>query len=260
MLITNADRICLGQNDAKRVFLGENLVWPVISGNTDPDKTIMYVLTDQSGNTLNEGLCEGLRPFWSLEENVFYDYFKTTEGLERPYYNKNGLMLFDGDLTTCWRPFSDYWWYGDEYMELPPFYIDILHLPDTLTNVYGIFNRNNYLRSITLPPGVENIGYAFDQCHNLSGLTIPDGVTQMDATVTMCRRMTYLSIPASVQSMRWGEFNRCFMLENVNFRGTIAQWNAMKYYDMLGNEVQYDIANTETGVRRIICTDGTITL
>lgn len=241
MRILDADKMFLGTDSVKRVFQGTDLVWPLISGSTDPNKTIMYVHTDLSGNTLSNGI-----------DYLFdgtHNYFTTTEGKERPYYNRNGLMLFDNDLVECVNTFS---YDNVPSGETPTYWLDVISMPPTLESLRLAFHANDRLRSINIPASVRNLNYALDQCHFLSGCTVPDGVTELNYTFAMCRRITYLYIPASVTSFEYPVSN-AEMLTEINYGGTVAQWNSIQNVGHIYNA-------DNTALQRIICTDGVITL
>ena len=247
MRILDADKMFIGTTGVKRVFQGEELVWPAVSGVTG-GKVIHYHIEDPSGNTLNIPL-----PYKHIyNQGTWRNYFETTEGKEEPYYDRNGMMLFENGLTTCHRSFQEIPLLDTG--ETPEYFIDIISLPDTITNMYGAFEDNGYLRSVNLPAsGITDMEATFWQCVWLSGVTIPDGVEVLYQTCSGCKRMTYVSVPSSVTYVSHAFSHIGSSLTEINFRGTMAQWNA------IGNVSEiYD--ESEGYLQRIICTDGTITL
>lgn len=247
MRILDADKMFIGTTGVKRVFQCEELVWPAVSGITG-GTAIHYHIEDPSGNTLNIPL-----PYKHIyNQGTWRNYFETTEGKEEPYYDRNGLILFENDLTACYRSFQEIPLLDTG--ETPEYFIDIISLPDTVENMYGAFENNDYLRSVNLPQsGIINMEATFWQCHWLSGVTIPDGVGQLVQTCSGCKRMTYVSIPSSVTYVNHAFSYIGSSLTEINFRGTMAQWNAIENVSQIYDE-------SEGYLQRIICTDGTITL
>jgi len=86
------------------------------------------------------------------------------------------------------------------------------------------------IKTITIPNSVTNIGYrAFDGCSSLTSITIPNSVNLID---NYC-------------------FMNCNLLKNINFNGTIEEWNTIELSDYW---------NTYSAIETITCSDGTITL
>ena len=249
MRILDADKMFIGTTGVKRVFQGTDLVWPAVSGITG-GTAIHYHIEDPSGNTLNIPL--PYKQWWAGSTPHWTNYFETTEGKEEPYYDRNGLILFENDLTACYRSFQEIPLLDTG--ETPEYFIDIISLPDTVEKMYGAFENNDYLRSVNLPQsGIINMEATFWQCHWLSGVTIPDGVGQLVQTCSGCKRMTYVSIPSSVTYVNHAFSYIGSSLTEINFRGTMAQWNAIENVSQIYDE-------SEGYLQRIICTDGTITL
>lgn len=247
MRILDADKMFIGTTGVKRVFQGTDLVWPAVSGITG-GTAIHYHIEDPSGNTLNIPL--PYKQWWAGSTPHWTNYFETDAGKEEPYYDRNGIMLFENRLINCYRSFQLPMIVGSG--ETPEWFVDIISLPETLTEMDGAFENNDCLRSINLPSNVQNLRATFWECHWLTGLTIPDGVEELYQTCSRCRRMTYVSIPSSVTYVYYA-FSYMDSLTEINFRGTMAQWNAIE-------NVEQIYTSENNLLQRIICTDGTITL
>ena len=115
---------------------------------------------------------------------------------------------------------------------------------DTNTLILGCVNS-------IIPYGVTSIGvYAFYGCSGLTSITIPSSVTSIDSSAFRnCSRLTSITIPDSVTSIGDSAFEKCENLTSIYFKGTSAQWNAIKK----GSYWNYD-----TGSYTVYCTDETI--
>lgn len=122
-------------------------------------------------------------------------------------------------------------------------------IPQTVTSIgYKAFSNCYAITTIEIPPSVKEIGEsAFGECNGLTGITIPDGVTKIEKeTFYGCSALTTVTIPASVKSIEERAFQYCRSLTTIMFKGTKAQWDAIKK----------DRAGFENGVI-VRLTDGT---
>ena len=154
-------------------------------------------------------------------------------------------------------------------------------IPDSVISIdSNAFNYCTSLASLTFGENSQLAsigGAAFQTCERLTSITIPNGVTTIDrnafsgcaslASVTfgensqlasigeqafVSTSLTSITIPDSVTSI--GErafFNVDSRLANINFEGTVAQWNAID----LGNDWDRGCPAAE-----VVCTDGTVSL
>ena len=85
------------------------------------------------------------------------------------------------------------------------------------------------LVSVKIPNGVTSIGYrAFNGCRSLVSVTIGDGVTEIEyGAFDGCWSLVSVKMPASVTSLGNGVFNICTKLKEIQFGGTMSQWNAI---------------------------------
>ena len=105
------------------------------------------------------------------------------------------------------------------------------------------------LASVTLPAGVTKIGWrAFMDCVRLASVTVPDGVTVIGTEAFCnCRSLASVEIPASVTRIGNSAFSFCMALTDIRFRGTVAQWEAVRK-----GKGWNTLARAET----VHCTDG----
>ena len=91
----------------------------------------------------------------------------------------------------------------------------------------GTISRD--FRDVNIPNGVTSIGdYAFSDFSSLDRITIPDSVTSIgNGAFSDCLYLTRITIPSSVTSIGNGAFSNCSSLENIYYKGTEEQWNAI---------------------------------
>lgn len=145
-----------------------------------------------------------------------------------------------------------------------------LHSGITLIDNYAFSDCAN-LREIIIPNSVEEIGIcAFRGCKSLTEITLQDGLTKIgsgafrecvftelvvpDSVTSIgnyafygCSNLTEITIPAGVEALGSYTFTSCPKLEKINFKGTVAQWQAIPHTDWL-----YMSDCT------VVCTDGEI--
>lgn len=104
--------------------------------------------------------------------------------------------------------------------------------------------------SFVVPDSVYSIWYhAFSGSDSLTNITISKGVTIIyDSAFSGCSSLTNVTIPDSVTSIGYRAFS-CWSLKNINFEGTIEQWNEIRKSQYWRND---------SGIDKINCTDGTI--
>lgn len=219
---------------------------------------LMYRWVDASGNTYDAGTQQGLQYSYSPDTIVTwlggsryyndYIWFKTDNGCEEPFLNGNGYMYFEDTLTEIKAAL-----YGlsTTIFGREEHYLEITQIPNTVTDMTYAFFDNYALKSCVLPSGVRILNWTFDGAINLTGCTVPDGVETIRRTFFDCQSMKYLSLPASLTAIT-SESIVGTRLTYIQFRGTVAQWNAIAKDE----HWQYDNAS----LTEIRCTDGTITL
>ena len=125
-------------------------------------------------------------------------------------------------------------------------------IPDSITSIGDrAFFGCSGLTSVTIPDNVNSIGYAaFADCTGLTSITIPDSVNKIDGwAFGYCSGLTSVTIGNNVTSINQSAFCGCSGLTSITFKGTKAQWNAIK------KGYQW---NEDTGNYTVHCTDGDI--
>lgn len=115
----------------------------------------------------------------------------------------------------------------------------------------GFYDCPN-LTAVTIPNSVNSIGKeSFTNCISLESITIPNSVTSLSiGTFSFCTSLTSVTIPNSVTSID-DAFYYCTSLININYEGTMVQWNAIS----LNRNWNYQVPATE-----VICSDGVVPL
>ena len=106
-----------------------------------------------------------------------------------------------------------------------------LVIPDGVTGIgYDAFYGCTSLTSVTIPGSVTSIGdHAFHNCASLTSVTIGDGVAEIgDYAFYRCTSLAEVTIPATVTAIGKNAFSGCTKLREVQFKGTKAQWQAIK--------------------------------
>ena len=113
------------------------------------------------------------------------------------------------------------------------------------------FEDCDSLTSVTIGNGVTNIGdSAFYGCSSLTSITIGNGVTSIgDAAFSDCSSLSSVTMGNGVTRIGDYAFSGCSSLTSITFKGTKAQWKAIK---------KSDYWNRDTGNYTIHCTDGDI--
>lgn len=113
------------------------------------------------------------------------------------------------------------------------------------------FTSCNSLTSITIPSSVTSIdNNAFSWCPSLTSIIIPEGVESIGAGAFRgCESLMSVTIPRSITSLGGNLFISCNALTEINYNGTIAEWQALDTYGLV------DWGKTVT----VHCTDGDTT-
>ena len=83
--------------------------------------------------------------------------------------------------------------------------------------------------TVTIQDGVETIaGGAFAFCRELTAVSIPDSVTSIDDYAFFnCTGLTTVTIGDGVTAIGKQVFYNCNELSDINYNGTLAQWNGI---------------------------------
>ena len=123
--------------------------------------------------------------------------------------------------------------------------------PDSVTSIgEEAFCACDSLTSVVIPDSVTSIGYsAFAGCTGLTSVVIGDSVTSIgEEAFSSCFSLTSVVIPDSVTSIGRYAFSSCYRLENIYYRGTASQWEAISkgsYWD--NNTGSYTMTYNYTG-------------
>ena len=155
--------------------------------------------------------------------------------------------------------------------------IESLEIPDSVTEIGDkAFRGCDKIKSLEIPDSVKEIGdKAFEytginelshpcltikngvaikdgtvlyQANYTSNVTLPDGVTKIgEKAFYECRWLHSMVLPESLKEIDDNAFFECDYLETLEFKGTVAQWKAVKK----GVDLCFRI-----GTRTVKCTDG----
>lgn len=81
----------------------------------------------------------------------------------------------------------------------------------------------------TIPDGVTSIGIkAFSYCNNLKSIIIPFGVTNIGyGAFFYCSNLESITIDRNTTSIEEWAFGCCYSLADINYNGTMDEWNAI---------------------------------
>ena len=106
-----------------------------------------------------------------------------------------------------------------------------VNIPNSVTSIgNGAFYYCSGFTSVNIPDSVTSIGNsAFAGCSSLTSVNIPSSVASLgESAFSRCSGLTSVTIPKSVTSIGFGTFYQCGSLTTVNYKGTQAQWEALK--------------------------------
>lgn len=128
-----------------------------------------------------------------------------------------------------------------------------IEIPVGLTAIEnGVFNSCK-LVSVEIPDNIIKIGNnAFYFCNNMTSLKIGNNVKSIgNWAFYNCYQLTSIDIPDNVKSIGDNAFYNCTSLAEINYAGTMEEWNKMtKGYN-------WNYGTSVTGIR---CTDGVVEL
>lgn len=121
----------------------------------------------------------------------------------------------------------------------------------------GAFDGCTNLSSIILPSSLEDIrGNAFSGCTSLVSVVINSGTKkiQMNAFVD-CTALSYIRLPETIEEIHMWAFEGCYNLTSINYDSsencTVEEWGKI---DLTPGW------NTNSGITKVICTDGEVTI
>lgn len=115
------------------------------------------------------------------------------------------------------------------------------------------FSNTEHLNEIELPNSVTTIGYEAFQNSGLFSIVLPNSLKAINNSVFRhCKNLESAIIPNSVTSIGSYAFSDCTSLNNINYNGTIEEWDNVKTYsNTFENTPQLEY---------IQCTDGKVNL
>ncbi len=228
------------------------------------------VLTGEITDEIVENIQFGLRAVFSRNENIMVSLDMTgTSGITEIKIsncdNLVALKLPEGiDTLKAWA--------FNECVNLSS-----ILLPQTLTTInQHAFGKCKHLQSIQIPSSVTEFAYRTFNESGLKEIVIPESVTDLGTTCFMdckelqivkilgrltilnyhtfagCSNLEEVELPNSITEFVGNNiFNKCYKLESITFKGTVSDWN---------NILKLENWNVYTGIKTIVCSDGTITL
>lgn len=101
-------------------------------------------------------------------------------------------------------------------------------MPTYGTMSEGVFDGCSSLKSIVIPIGQDILHIStFSNCASLESVVLPDTLTQIHSPFPECISLKSITIPAGVTIIEHDAFRYCTSLSEFNFKGTVAEWNAM---------------------------------
>ena len=126
-------------------------------------------------------------------------------------------------------------------------------LPEGLKRIWtGAFQGCSTLNSVVLSSTATEIDEnIFAECFSLASIVIPEGQnTIAQGFLYNCKNLESITISHSVQSIESQAFYGCTKLKEINYAGTMQEWQEIQKED--GNW------NWDTGAYVVKCTDGTL--
>lgn len=216
------------------------------------------------------GIYAGKDGFYSIDDKGNVGKIVTEKDVTETINNLNSLYYYgdinikpsdsslfdftineDGETATVHGKFNgDYYEFkGDAVI---PYECKIENKTYQVTSV-GYF-AHSPITSVVIPRCVTNIGFsAFSYCQELTNVIIPDGLEIISGYAFMgCDKIKNITIPTSVTEIGYAVFGNTFgSLENIYFKGTKEQWEAIEKNkdneDFLSATIHYDWCDGSSG-------------
>lgn len=107
---------------------------------------------------------------------------------------------------------------------------------------------------------IDENGFDIDKFDTLK-ITIPDGITTIYESMFRGSGLEKITIPKSVTKIEWGAFGNCYLMSEIEYLGTVEEWNAIEIDEyaccivpvyVWGNV----IPDFPLHQIRVVCTDG----
>lgn len=124
-----------------------------------------------------------------------------------------------------------------------------VNLPDGLISIGKSVFAYSTIQGIIIPDSVTLLGEeAFYYCESLEQLIIGEGLKEIqNSTFSQCKKLSAIVIGGSITKIGEYAFYYCTNLNNIQFTGTVEQWNAIE------KEYNWNYKIKATSVR---CKDG----
>lgn len=109
--------------------------------------------------------------------------------------------------------------------------LESVNIPEGVTKIWEqVFFQCTSLKSVKIPSTVKKIDDgAFHDCTSLESVVIPDGVECIDCAVfSGCTSLKSVVIGSGVTEIEENAFHDCTSLCEIEFRGTLSEWEKMK--------------------------------
>lgn len=198
----------------------------------------------------------GASPFYGSE---YLSHAEITDGITSigAYAFRCCPALTSVSLPSSILSIGDYAFAGSVGASDPQSVLSIVTIPGAVTSIgkYAFFRA--LFTEITIPSSVTTVGsYAFSQCGKLERATVRSsvmGVRMFNSAAVLSN----LTISANVKTISEGALQYCPNLSQINYEGTIDQWNAIDRSESWDG-YDDDVASNKTHITRIVCTDGVL--
>ena len=105
--------------------------------------------------------------------------------------------------------------------------LESVNIPEGVTKIWKqVFSECTSLKSVKIPSTVKEIGDgAFEECTSLESVVIPDGVDCIKYGVFYgCTSLKSVVIGSGVTEIEENAFHDCTSLCEIEFRGTLSEW------------------------------------
>lgn len=117
------------------------------------------------------------------------------------------------------------------FYKMPLTYVSIPPSVTEIGNYYTYTFAGSSLTAITFNGNnLKTIGIGtFSNCDSLTAITLPEGVETMSSNCFYrCDALQSIVIPSTVTSIGTNAFCECYQLTNIDFNGTIEQWQNIR--------------------------------